>query len=234
MDKVKVFHYGCSFTQNTAALDYDSPEIFQDFEYKNYGKTSSGNSDIFNKFKNTSEKNSTCIIQWSSLTRPLEDTYSLLEISNNPLYDLLEQWYSILDKTQQIAKEKNINLIQYIGWAQWKDSELNEYHREKLKSYNILWFYSKKTLDCISANCFQLQNTHEWSSNKRLDGLFQWPELKWGGMAEWIRENIEIDKRYIGFVNKYAPDFYDSHPSYYANKEFITKILIPILYEKNK
>lgn len=229
MDKIKVFHYGCSFTENM--LHYQLENIFlnKNYDYNNLGKQSSSNFSIFNKFKDTCLENSICIIQWSSLTRPFDENFSLLETSDNPLFDLLEQWYILLRETQIIAEQKNIKLIQYIGWAQWKDSELNSYHRNMLNSFGITWFSSKKRLDLIQSNCFQLQPGHKWSSKDVANGYYFWDDLNWGGLTEWSRENIDIHNRYLGYNKNNKIDgksWFDSHPSEFTFIKFIENFLI--------
>ena len=221
-----VFHYGCSFTQNIQ--DFRLGRYFEElgYQYVNYGLESSSNFRIYDTFEKTSIPNALCIIQWSSLTRPADENFSILQNSENPLYDLLEQWYEILGKTQVIAKERNIKLIQYIGWAGWKDSELNEYHRTKLNSYGIKWFESKSTLDMIQCNCFQIEAPQNWSSKEYPNGLYKWPDMKWGGMSEWGRENLEMKDRYVGYNNP-SMNFLDPHPSEKCTTEFINNVLIP-------
>lgn len=229
MGAIKVFHYGCSFTGNMLYFQLENIFLNKGYDYKNLGKESSSNLDIFNKFKNTCLENSICIIQWSSLTRPFDENYlTIFKKSINPLFDLLEQWYLILNEVQKIIKEKNIKLIQYIGWAQWKDSELNLYHRNMLNSFGINWFSSKKTLDLIQSNCFQLQSPSEWTSHETENNMYLWDDILWGGLSEWVRDNIVIDKRYIG---KYEYDIngnliFDPHPSEFSFRKFIYKFLI--------
>lgn len=231
MDRLKIFHYGCSFTGNMSYFQLENIFLNKNYDYKNLGKQSSSNFDIFNKFKNTCLENSISIIQWSSLTRPFDENYlSIFKKSKNPLFDLLEQWYSLLKETQKICKEKNIKLIQYIGWAQWKDSELNSYHRNMLNSFGISWFSSKKGLDLIQSNCFQLQHPSDWSSPELDNGMYMWDDIIWGGLTEWARDNVEIDKRYIGYNenNKINGEimWFDPHPSEFSFREFIDLFLI--------
>jgi|TARA_R110002124_G_scaffold88900_1_gene227686 hypothetical protein len=225
IDKIKVFHYGCSFTQNVGGFASDE---FNEFEYVNLGKQSSSNKSILDTFKTTYEPNSTAIIQWSSLTRPNDANSILLDTSDNPLYDLLDEWYEFISDAILLSRENNIKLIHYIGWAIWKDSELNEYHRDKLKSYNINWFKSNKQLDLPTSNCYQFQSPDKWSSAEtNSDGLYQWPELIWGGMSEWIRENVNITDRYIGL--DHGGDGFDPHPSEYATIQFVKQVIIPLI-----
>jgi hypothetical protein len=230
---IDVNAYGCSFTQILIMVE----EIFKPFNFKNYGKESSNNFQIFNKFIETANNDSTCIVQWSSLTRPFDENFSLLETSENPLYDLLEQWYELVEETQKVAKERNIDLIQFIGWAIWKDDELNEYHRNKLNSLDIMWFESSPQWDLIASNCFQFQDPNQWSSHENEQGLSYWGELNWGGMSEWIRENVEVENRYMRLEPKYWADNggreYDPHPSAYAIREFYQKVIFPLIIPKS-
>jgi len=236
---IKIF--GCSFSQNLNATFEGGPINENCFEFEidgftfnNFGKQSSSNYKIFNSFETNIKPNDICIIQWSALTRPSEEDHNfVLKNEDNPLYYYLEKWYKVLDKVHEISKEKNITLIQFIGWAQWKDNELNEYHRNKLNSYNITWYKSSETWDRIDSNCFQFQSPSEWSSYAKkhdfLGGTHQTyfcGDLERGGMSEWIRENIEIENRYLGFHHKDTPNLFDSHPSMYANKIFYKKEII--------
>jgi hypothetical protein len=218
--------YGCSFSE---MLVYVKDIFTKNFEFKNYGKISANNFYIFNKFKETSTQDSICIIQWSSLTRPMDENFSLLKTSDNPLYDLLEQWYELLDQTKIIAEERNIDLIQFIGWCEWLDEELNDYHRNKLLSYDIQWFESKEQWDLIESNCFQLQEPSKWTSPKNEQNLFKWKYLKWGGMSEWIRENVSMDKRYTISKNNTI----DPHPSFYGLRKFYEIVVISRLIQKS-
>lgn len=232
----KIFHYGCSFTENIKAFRLNG--LFAgEYEYTNNGLASSGNKLILDTFKKTSEPNSVSVLQWSSLTRPADENYKILETSDNPLYDYLEEWYLILEEAQEFSRKNNIKTIQYIGWAEWKDSELNEYHRNKLKSFGIHWFESTKQWDVISSNCFQFEDPYDWSSPPKTvpEGeFFLWSHIHWGGMSEWIRSNVEIENRYIGwsynrFENK---EYYDAHPSEYATIKFIKEFLLPRIQEQ--
>jgi hypothetical protein len=220
--KKTVFHYGCSFAENIGGF---SSDLFDGFEYINMGKQSSNNKLILETFKKNSTKDSISIIQWSSLTRPGDNNHS---DNDNILYGLLDEWYVFIENAMEFANENNIKLIQYIGWAIWKDDELNDYHRNKLKSYNINWFSSSSQLDLWPSNCFQFQSPDKWSSIETKEGLFQWDVLQWGGMSEWIRENIDIYNRYMG-KNIYG-DF-DVHPSKVATNEFTKQVLLPLLSE---
>lgn len=220
--------YGCSFSKYLYSIENI---FYSNFDFTNYGKESASNFYIFNKFKDTAEENSISIIQWSSLTRPFDDNFTILKTSENPLYDLLEQWYELLDSSKQIAKDKNIKLIQFIGWAQWKDSELNEYHREKLKSYDIIWYASSAQWDLIKSNCFQLHPSN-WSADKNEKGLYYWDRLIWGGMSEWIRQNVPMEERYLILNEKKYGKRYDSHPSMYGSKQFYEKSIFPLIINK--
>ena len=220
--------YGCSFTDNFNTFGLD--DLFYEYEYYNHGKESSNNAYILNKFEETVQHNSNAIIQWSSLTRIFDDNYYILKTSDNPLYDYLNQWYLLLESAQKISKERNIKLIQYIGWAQWKDEELNDYHRTKLNSYGITWFYSAKQLDIIADNCVQLQDPEIWSSREVINGLHAWSELKWGGMSEWCRSNFDINERYRGnIIGENGIVYYDVHPSKKCTENFIKEFILPKL-----
>jgi hypothetical protein len=228
LKKKVLFHYGCSFT-DAFKHDYETISLLKNnYIYKNYGRPSANNKYILEQFKSKSEKDSICIIQWSSLTRPFDDNFKIVQTSDNPLFDLLEEWYFLIEDAIDFSIKNNIKLIQYIGWAEWKDDELNDYHREKLKSFGITWFESKQQLDVIASNCFQFQVPAEWSSKEIFNGLHKWQELKWGGMSEWVRENVEMDKRYIGWVTDEISNraFIDPHPSKYANIKFIENFLL--------
>jgi hypothetical protein len=219
--------FGCSFTERVTIM---VGELFEGkFECHNHGKNSANNFYILKKFRDVAPKDSICIIQWSSLTRPFDENFSLVETSDNPLYDLLEQWYIILKEAQRIAKNRNIKLIQFVGWAVWKDEELNDYHREKLRSFDITWFESSPQWDLITSNCFQFQQPNQWSSNKNENGLHYWDKMVWGGMSEWIRENVDIKDRYT-----YVPEHernggeeWDPHPSPIGYTHFYNNVIFP-------
>lgn len=222
--------YGCSFNKNMSMgepcknyIDTLKNEIV----IKNYSNESNSNFKILNSFRDNLKPNSTSVIQWSSLTRPNDSNFSILNTSENPLWDLLDEWYGYIDEAKKLASDNDIKLIQYIGWAQWKDSELNDYHRNKLLSYEIDWFSSEEQYEIIVSNCFQLQDfPWEWSS-KSENGLYKWEKIVWGGIAEWVRSNLEIDDRYMGY-NHFAPTkHFDVHPSEYASAEFLKHFLIP-------
>lgn len=230
MERIKLYHFGCSFTENI--IGHNLNELFSEYDYINLAHESFSNFKIFNTFENSITDNSIVIIQWSSITRPTDDNFSLMETSDNPLFDLLEQWYTLLEKTKIIAKDRNVQLIQYVGWAHWKDEELNEYHRNKLKSFDIHWFKSNSQQDIIQSNCFQFESPNIWSSNESDDGLYMWPELIWGGVAEWVRENVDVENRYVGYFTHEDVSLFDVHPSKIANVKFIENFLISEI--KNK
>lgn len=228
LKKKVLFHYGCSFTDALKHIPQIIESLSKKYIYKNHGKISANNKYILEEFKSKSEKDSIAVIQWSSLTRPFDDNFKILQTSDNPLFDLLEEWYLLIEEAINFSVENNIKLIQYIGWAEWKDDELNDYHRQKLNSFGIIWFESKKQVDIISSNCFQIQPPHEWSSRDILNGHYLWAHLIWGGMSEWIRENVEINKRYKGWVRDEIKNksFFDPHPSEFANIKFVEDFLI--------
>jgi hypothetical protein len=218
--------HGCSFTKNInrgkLVSNFSNNSII-----KNYANESNSNLKILNSFKENLIPNSTAIIQWSSLTRPNDNNFYIMHESDNPLWDLLDEWYVYLDEVRTIANKNNIKLIQYIGWAQWKDYELNEYHRNRLTEFDIDWFLSEETLDIIPCNCFQFEDSNSWSSPKLTHGYYQWPFLKWGGIAEWIRTNIETDNRYMGYEHNAPTKHFDTHPSRYATDKFVNEFLLP-------
>jgi len=223
--------YGCSFTENLMGLNVMNSFTPLGCEVVNYGKRSSSNSTIYKKIEKTAQPNSILVIQWSALTRPMDDDWYLTK-SDNALYDLLERWYLVLDKTQELAIKRNLQLVQYIGWSMWKDDELNDYHRQKLNSYGITWFKSSECLDIIESNCVQLQTSEYWI-RYRGDGLFHWDDLTWGGWSEWVRENVEMSKRYMGRIHK-GDNNIDPHPSAYASKRFIEEVVLGLINEKLK
>jgi hypothetical protein len=204
------------------------------FVVNNFAQRSNSNLKILNSFKETAEDNSTCVIQWSSLTRPNDFNFSLLQTSDNPLWDLLDEWYEMIEEALLICKERNIKLIQYIGWAHWKTSELNEYHINKLLSFDITWFDSAEQLDIIVSNCFQFQTPKEWSSESINNEFHLWSRIEFGGMAEWIRTNIDMYQRYIGYNAEILDSKFDTHPSEFATLEFVSKFLIPNVKLLNK
>jgi hypothetical protein len=48
-------------------------------------------------------------------------------------------------------------------------------------------------------------------------------------MAEWIRENVEMENRYIGFSR--GSEHFDVHPSRHATIRFIKEVLLEKLNE---
>lgn len=218
--------FGCSFTERLIMVE----EIFNGkFNYHNHGHNSASNYYILKKFKELSKENSICVVQWSSLTRPNDENFSIVKTSDNPLFDFLEEWYLMIQEVERVAKVRNIKLIQFIGWSVWKDEELNDYHRNKLKSFDIQWFRSSPQWDSITSNCFQFQQPNQWSSNENENGLHYWSELIWGGMSEWVRENVELKDRYtiIPEHQRNGGPEIDPHPSPYAMKRFYEEIIIP-------
>ena len=84
-------------------------------------------------------------------------------------------------------------------------------------------------MDLPTSNCYQFQSPDKWSSAEtNSDGLYQWPELIWGGMSEWIRENVNITDRYIGL--DHGGDGFDPHPSEYATIQFVKQVIIPLIW----
>lgn len=226
----KIYHYGCSFVENFRNYT-TTKNLLKNYPYTNYGKSSAGNGYILDKFKETAKPNSLVWLQWSALTRPSYESISShdenITKSNNPLFDLLENFYSRSMDAQEFANENNIKLFQYFGWAMWKDNELDDYHRNRLKSLNITWFRSDKMWDKISSNCWQLHSPSEWSLELFRD-LFAWEDLIWGGMSEWVRQNVPENLRYYRVKNRFDP-----HPSEIATMSFLQNVLLKTIEVNN-
>jgi len=221
----KTYFCGCSFTdlfnQNKIYELLDENHI----EYEILSKESSSNSDILNQLKKV-EPNTNVVLQWSSLTRPLDSNFHRIQTSDNALYDLLEDWYVVLDESQKVIKERNLKTIQYFGWAQWKDSELDDYHRDRLNSYGLYWFWSPKMWDIIGTSCFQIHNPLDWTLITKYDERqWLWDDITWGGMSEWVRRNVEEEKRWRGYA--YNNPHFDEHPSDHSAIKFFMEWLYP-------
>lgn len=221
----KVYFCGCSFTDLFKHTPSTVKFLKQTYSYEFFSHESSSNSDILEQLKRTTP-NTNVVLQWSSLTRPMDNNFHRLKTSENPLYDLLEDWYLVLDESQKIIKERNQTVIQFFGWAQWKDNELNDYHRERLNSYGLYWFYCPEMWDIIGSSCFQIQNPLDWTLKATHDeSKYLWSEITWGGMSEWVRRNVEEEKRWMGHTND-NPHF-DEHPSSHSAHRFLTEWLYP-------
>ena len=123
-------------------------------------------------------------------------------------------------EAQDRFKENNINFLQYIGWTQFMDSELSDSHRSMISKFkNFTWIETPELKDIIRSNC--TMNI----GNKGLivgEGEYLWPANNWGGLSEWVRNNIRVDDRY------YDPPI-DPHPSFYAFNKFIIEVILPKL-----
>jgi hypothetical protein len=228
---------GCSFTHNLNGLYLEAREYIENnFTYKNFAFGSRSNFQILSDIKEM-EANSVAIIQWSALTRPNgmieyeidynKDLNEQLEKAENPLYFLIETFIEVVTEATIILEQKNIKHFQYIGWNQWYDHEINEDLRDKLSKLPITWFTSKKTLDLIIDNCWSLIQRATTTSEY---GIYEWDDIVWGGMAEWIRDNVSDPRlRYVS-TEKYD-NFMDPHPSQYAGNLFYTEVIIPRIHE---
>lgn len=236
MNKLLYFT-GCSFTLHLDLLYLEAKEhIKNNFTYKNFAFSSRSNFQILDDIK-LMDPNSVAIIQWSSLTRPNgivdyeidynKDLNEKLEKAENPLHFLIETFIDVVNEATTILEQKNIKYFQYIGWNQWYDRELNDNLRDKLNKLPITWFSSKKTLDLIIDNCWSLSQRGSATSES---GVYEWDDIKWGGMSEWIRDNIDDPRlRYIS-TEKYNHHM-DPHPSAYAGDLFYKEVIISKIYE---
>lgn len=227
---------GCSFTDNLDTY-YDAYSyINNNFTYKSFAYPSRSNFQILDDLK-LMKPSSIAIIQWSALTRPNgmveydfdynKDLNEKLEKAENPLHFLIETFIDVVNEATSILEQKNIKYFQYIGWNQWYDHELNDDLRNKLNKLSITWFSSKKTLDLIADNCWSLS---QQSSSTSEYGLYEWDDIKWGGMSEWIRDNINNPRlRYVS-TEKYNNNC-DPHPSPYAGDLFYKEVIIPKIHE---
>ena len=227
--------HGCSFTENINNGFYIGVEdtLDKDFDFVNYGRNSNSNQGILETAITVPSK-SIAVIQWSALTRRLEwetdEEYENVVYNPNAIFLFLDKWIQQVKTITTLLEQREVKTFQYIGWAQWKDSELNDEYREKLRELPIHWFESKEQQDLIQANCWQIEeNPSKWSTEK--DGVIIYPKLEWGGMSEWIRENIDIDNRYIGYNHQSDSKWFDPHPSAIAGKEFYEQVIYPFIYE---
>ena len=227
--------HGCSFSENLKCNFYPGIEdkLSKDFNYANYAINSNSNQGI-QESAITAGEDSIAIIQWSALTRKLEweKDWEYLDVISQPdaLFRLLDRWINQVRTTTALLNQRGVKHFQYIGWAQWKDSELTDEYRQYLRALPIHWFESKEQEDLIQSNCWQLNhNPNEWSDIK--DGKITFPKLEWGGMSEWIRENVDINDRYIGYDNHSKEKWFDPHPSATAGKQFFEQVIYPFIYE---
>jgi len=221
----KTYLCGCSFTDLFKHTQQSVHFLNKNISYEFLSQESSSNSDILNQLKQV-EPNSNVVLQWSSLTRPMDSNFHRLKTSENPLFDLLEDWYLVLDESQKVIEQRNLTTIQFFGWAQWKDDELNDYHRDKLNSYGLYWFYCPKMWDIIGTSCFQIHNPLDWTlQTKHNEKKYLWDDITWGGMSEWVRRNVEEEKRWMGHHNN-NPHF-DEHPSHHSADRFLKEWLYP-------
>lgn len=234
----KVYLLGCSFTYHINNFSINLNEkLSNPTEVINLGYPSRSNFQILEDVK-TLPNNSIAVIQWSALTRPNgmveyeidwnKDLNGLLETQSDPLRFLINNFINVVTESNEILKEKNIKVFQYLGWQQWADFEIDKELEDKLLTLNINWFKTPKLDDIISSNCWH------YNSKSYVEKIFdflgyekkwQWDSTDWGGMSEWIRLNVnDMEKRYIGGNDN---EIFDPHPSEFAAKFFYDEVIIP-------
>ncbi len=231
-----VYLLGCSFTMNVKGFNTLWTTLNNSYTITNLGFSSRSNFQILEDIQNL-PSNCKVIIQWSSLTRPTgnpdyekdwnKPLNDLLDKQKDPLTFLIQTFINVVTQANLILKEKNIQSFQYIGWRQWEDSELNTDLHTQLTNLPIHWFSTPELEDCIDSTCWNynygriVPNIKKYVLfHKKTYKNFLWTANKWGGMSEWIRENVtEFDKRYVSKE--------DPHPSEYATSLFYKKVIIP-------
>ncbi len=234
----KIFLLGCSFTYHVTQFSINLNEkLSYPTEIVNLGYISRSNFQILEDVK-TLPNNSIVIIQWSALTRDNgiidyeidwnKDLNEMLENQSDPLRFLINNFINIVTESNEILKEKNIKVFQYIGWQQWADFEIDKELEDKLLTLNINWFKTPKLIDIIPYNCWHYNSKSYVQKIFDLLGhgkKWQWDSTNWGGMSEWIRLNVnDMEKRYI---NPNDNENFDSHPSEFATKFFYDEVIIP-------
>lgn len=245
----KVYFLGCSFTDASHSYQPSFGYIKENYNIENLARGSQSNFQILSDVE-ILEENSIAFVQWSALTRPnmigdvLPNIWDVdlnreAEKHEDPLVFYINNFIDVVTNANKILEEKNIKSFQYIGWVQWRDSEISVEMEEKLKKLPIHWFSSSAQIDTMGDTCWNVRpkdgflKPHitsflQYKYRKTVE--WEWEPIRWGGMSEWIRGNIEdMDKRWVNTVKTHGNS--NPHPSAYAGDVFYEKVIIPKLEE---
>jgi hypothetical protein len=141
--------------------------------------------------------------------------------------------------TQLFLNNKKIDYKMWFGWQQLYPEQLNTNNNIKLltkevtKDKNLLLFKHSDSYDYECANYLKCGRSTYKSTLEKLFGKksedYFWPGSNYGGMTEYIRENLNKNK-----YNRQDGMEDDQHPSSEGHKVFFEGVIKPILDEKIK
>ena len=123
-----------------------------------------------------------------------------------------------IKRTQEFLSSKEINYVMFTGWNIFDDElDLLKYDIDASK----FWFYEAEHWNLFELSIIKDKNcpypSYEYDSP---------PTVKYGGMAEWIRRNLNENiwtRSNVGAIND------DRHPSNEAQKIFCHTVIIPLI-----
>jgi hypothetical protein len=150
--------------------------------------------------------------------------------------DIVKQSLLKIVLTQLLLQKKGIDYKMWFGWQQIYKEQINcnpnlsKILDEMESDKNLLFFKHKDAYDYELPNYLNCGKGTYQNALKKLFGHptkdFYWPGSNYGGMTEYIRENLKNGK----YVNKKN----DQHPSSEGHKVFFEGVIKPILDEKIK
>ena len=154
--------------------------------------------------------------------------------------DIIKQSLMKILLTKYFLKDKNIDYKMWFGWQQiypvqiQQNKVLIKLLDELTNDENFMFFKHTDKYDYELPNYLKCgKGTYQSTLQKMLNiptKDFFWPGSEFGGMTEYIRENLEEGK-----YNRADPDVTDDqHPSSLGHKVFFEGIIKPILDKKIK
>jgi hypothetical protein len=154
--------------------------------------------------------------------------------------DIIKQSLMKILLTKYFLKDKNIDYKMWFGWQQIYPEQINQNKvlvkllEELINDENFIFFKHDDKYDYELPNYLKCGKGTYQSALKKMFNTptkdFFWPGSEFGGMTEYIRENLEEGK-----YNRKDPNVIDDqHPSSLAHKVFFEGFIKPILDEKIK
>lgn len=151
--------------------------------------------------------------------------------------DMIRNSLTKIMLVQLLLQKKNIDYKMWFGWQQIYPEQINTNQTlinllsEIEKDTNLLLFKHNDSYDYECANYLKCgrstyKSTLEKLFGKKNDDYF-WPESNYGGMTEYIRENLDKNK-----YNRQPGMEDDQHPSSDGHMVFFKGVIKPILDKK--
>jgi hypothetical protein len=154
--------------------------------------------------------------------------------------DIIKQSLMKILLTKYFLNDKKIDYKMWFGWQQIYPEQINQNKvlikllDELINDENFMFFKHEDKYDYELPNYLKCGKGTYQSTLKKMFNIptkdFFWPGSEFGGMTEYIRENLETGK-----YNRAEPNVTDDqHPSSLGHKTFFEGVIKPMLDEKIK